>query len=48
MKKTRFEHKVLECLEKSTRRKALAEMGPANPWPTCPSIFHQPKRPSKQ
>ncbi len=41
MKKAVLESKLLNRLERVTRKNA----NPANPWPTCPVFFHQPKRP---
>ena len=48
MTKKTFEKKLLVQVEKVTRKNAkCSRMDPEPPWPTCPMILHQPKRPKK-
>ena len=48
MTKHNFETKVLVRVERLTRKNAMgARLDPESPWPTCPYILHQPKRPRK-
>lgn len=48
MNKTSLEKKVLIGVEKMTRKNAIgSKVYPEAPWPKCPFILHQPKRPKK-
>jgi cyclic lactone autoinducer peptide len=48
MTKTNLEKKVLIRVEKLTRKNAQSsKVYPEAPWPICPVILHQPKRPKK-
>jgi len=44
----RFEQIVLKSVERMSRKEAEScKAGPGSPWPDCPFILHQPKRPKK-
>ena len=48
MRKNEFERRVLEQVERMSRRDAKASVsrnGGKGPWPNCGFILHQPKRP---
>lgn len=46
MAKKNYEKKLLVQVEKLTRKNAIgSNASPEPPWPICPFIFHQPKRP---
>lgn len=48
MDKKKIEYKMLKKIELMSRRNAkAASSDPEAPWPICPYIFHQPKRPKK-
>lgn len=48
MKAQKFEYELLKRVEKLSRKNAQAYPGnPEAPWPQCPIILHQPKRPKK-
>lgn len=42
----KIERTVLKRIEKMSRKEAEScKVGPVPPWPDCPFILHQPKRP---
>jgi len=48
MTKKTLEKKLLIQVEKVTRKNAKGtHMDPEPPWPICPYLLHQPKRPKR-
>lgn len=48
MKRQKLEYEFLKGVEKLSRKNAhYYPENPEAPWPQCPIILHQPKRPKK-